>query len=76
MKRTFQVTIPFAGHMVIDVEAESEEAAIETALNEVTLDHIDSWEPLERFNQGNVCYCPHPWEAEVVDYGPDEEAAA
>lgn len=72
-KHTYQVTIPFAGHMVIEIEAESKEAALEKALEEVTADNIETWEPLERFNEGNVCYCPHPWEAEVVDYGQNDE---
>jgi hypothetical protein len=61
--------------MVIEVEADSEEAAIDLAIENVTSDHIESWEPLEHFHQGNVCHCPHPWEAEVTDYGPVEDEA-
>jgi hypothetical protein len=72
-KHVYSVTVPFAGHMVIEVEAESEEAAIEKAIEEVTSEHIEGWEPLEHFNQGNVCYCPQPWEAEAVDCGPAED---
>lgn len=78
-KRTYQVTVPFAGHMVIEVDADTEAAAIEKALEEVTSDHIEGWEPLECFHEGNVCYCPQPWEAEVIDYGPadnDPESAS
>lgn len=72
-KNTYTVTIPIAGHAYIEVDAESEEAAIEAALGKVTIDHIETWEPLEQFNQGNICYCPHPWEAEARDLGPVED---
>lgn len=72
-KRVYAVTVPIAGHAYITVEADTEEEALETALGEVTLKHIETWEPVERFHQGNVCYCPHPWEAEVVDETPDDE---
>jgi hypothetical protein len=73
--KSWSVTLPIAGHAYLTVEAETEEEAIEQALNEVTIDHIETWEAVERFNQGNVCYCPLPWEAEVVDEGPASESA-
>ena len=62
---TYNVTIPIAGHAFKTVEADSEEEAIEKAMEEVSIDEIDEWGPLMRFNQGNVCYCPSPWEAEA-----------
>jgi hypothetical protein len=58
MPKTYSVKIPIAGHAYIDVEADNEEAAIEAAMDSVELRHIESWEVLEQFNQGNVCYCP------------------
>lgn len=67
--RTFRVTIPIAGHAVVEVEAATEEQAIEAAFDKVTIADVDGWEALERFNQGNVCYCPSPWEAEAEDLG-------
>lgn len=73
MKRTYNVTLPIAGHAIVLVEAENEEAAIDEAINTVTIDDIASWEALEQFHQGNVCYCPCPWEAEAVDETPDDE---
>lgn len=76
--KTYTVTLPIAGHIVIDVEAESEEAAIEAAMcsDKLTLANIESWGALEQFNQGNVCYCPQPWEAEVeLAFGEEDEAA-
>lgn len=72
-KREYQVTIPIAGHAFITVEAESEEEAIDIAMGEVTIDHVEEWIPVEQFTQGNVCYCPHPWEAEAIDMGSAEE---
>ena len=67
MKR-YDVTIPIAGHAIITVEAASEEDAIQKALEseDLTIKSIESWEALERFHQGNICYCPRPWEAEAA----------
>ena len=63
----YQVQLPIAGHAFIDVEADSRADAIQKALGAVTRDHIEEWEAIEQFNEGNVCYCPHPWEAVVAD---------
>lgn len=71
-KRVFGVTLPIAGHAYIEVEAENQEDAIQEAFNQVEQKHIESWESLEQFNQGNVCYCPHPWEAEAEDLGESD----
>lgn len=70
-KHYFTVTIPMAGHLVIDVEATSEEEAIQKAFDspDLTIDRLEGWEALEQFNQGNVCYCPFPWEATAEDQG-------
>jgi hypothetical protein len=67
--KKYAVTIPFAGHLFLEVEANDERDAIERAMNEVSSDHIESWEALDSFNAGNVCHCPSPWEAiaELVD---------
>lgn len=70
--KTFGVTLPFAGHLYIEVEAENEKAAIAKAFDEATADHIQDWESLQRFNQGNVCYCPSPWEADAVCVDGDD----
>jgi hypothetical protein len=70
--KSWSVTLPVAGHAYVTVEAETEEEAIEKAFNNVTIDNLESWEAVERFNQGNVCYCPHPWEAEAIDEGEVE----
>lgn len=76
--KTYTVKVPIAGHIIVNVEAESEEDAARKAMesDDLTLDNLDSWEALEQFNAGNVCYCPHPWEVEAeLDAGQDEEAA-
>lgn len=67
--KNYSVTIPIAGHIVVDVEAENEEEAKEKALmmNHKT-EQIESWETLDRFCQGNVCYCPSPWEIEAEEW--------
>ncbi len=61
----YNVLLPIAGHASVQVEAESEDDAIEKALEEVTIDHVETWEALKRFHLGNICYCPTPWEVEV-----------
>ena len=62
---TYSVIIPIAGHAVLTVEASSEKEAIEKGMEEAKLTHVEDWECLKQFNQGNVCYCPSPWEAEA-----------
>lgn len=59
----WNVTLPIAGHAFLTVEADDEGAAIEAALGEVTLSDIEDWEAMETFSQGNVLYCPRPWDA-------------
>ena len=68
----YSVTIPFAGHLLVTVEASSESEAKEKAFD-VDVDmrgisheaEVGTFELLDRFNQGNVCFCPQPWEVEV-----------
>ena len=71
--KSYTVTIPMAGHVIISVEAEDENSAIEKAFESATIGDIESWDLLKQFSRGNVCYCPHPWEVEVVDEGDYEE---
>lgn len=62
----YNVTLPIAGHLFLQVEADDEDAAIQAAFaSDYSIDDIEDWEPLERFNSGNVCHCPSPWEAEA-----------
>lgn len=70
--KTYSVVIPIAGHAFLDVEAESEEDAIDKAIDEVTIDNIEQWEGLRRFNEGNFCYCPTPWEASAKEESGDD----
>lgn len=68
------VILPIAGMVVVRVEADSDEEAIEKAINSgwsidfnsddgVELLEIDAF---EKIVQGNICYAPQ-WEAEVED---------
>jgi hypothetical protein len=67
--KSYSVMLPIAGHIIVEVEAENEKAAIEAALNsdQLTVDKIEDWEALRKFHSGNVCHCPSPWEAEVEE---------
>lgn len=64
--KTWNVTLPITGIVTAQVEALTEKEAIKKALaSNVTTDDIEEWEMIERVNQGNVCYCMQPWEAEA-----------
>lgn len=70
--KTYRVTIPIAGHIVFDVEAENEEAAVLAAHNEDVEKGEVGWETLEKFHSGNVCHCPSPWKTEVEEIDSDD----
>ena len=72
-KKQYSVTIPIAGHVIVAVEAENREEAETIAFDEATLYDIEDWELLKQFNQGNVCYCPSPWEIQVFCEDGDDE---
>ena len=74
----YSVTIPIAGHVVLEIEASSEKEAIDKGMEEAAIEHISEWYCLKQFNQGNLCYCPTPWEAEAEELrdGEDDEEAA
>lgn len=65
MTKTYEITVPISGLAHVVVEAESAEEAMAAALDAVTLDSIEEWEPLEHVNQGNVCYAMKPWEITI-----------
>lgn len=77
MTKTYWVSVPFAGNYGVSVEAADEDEAKNKALEacpilDATFDEgvageIQEWEALEKFNSGNVCYCPHPWEIEAEE---------
>jgi len=71
----YSVIIPIAGHVVLKVEASSEEEAIDKGMQKATSDHISEWDCLKQFNSGNVCYCPTPWEAEAELQDEDDNEA-
>ena len=61
----YTVTLPIAGHAVVEVEANTKAEAIEEAMEIVSIDNIDDWEAMPRFSGGNVLYCPTPHEVIV-----------
>jgi hypothetical protein len=61
---TYGVTLPITGNAYVEVEADSEDDAINAALEVVELKDLQDWEALKRVNMGNVCYAMQPWEAE------------
>ena len=65
--KTYLVSIPIAGHVVHEVEAESPEEAIGSAQIMDPEDGEVTWETLSQFHKGNVCYCPTPWKIETEE---------
>ena len=66
--KTYTVQIPIAGHLSYIVEAENEEEAIKQAFEKDYSKGDDlTWEKLDMFNRGNVCYCPSPWEVTATE---------
>ena len=67
--KTYLVTYPIAGHATFEVEAENEIEAKKLAeAKDLTSEDVEmTWESLEQFNCGNVCYCPTPWETEIEE---------
>lgn len=51
---TYNLMIPIVGYAVIEVEADSEAEAKETAFNQIELEHIEQWESVEQIVEGNV----------------------
>lgn len=60
MMKDFYVQLPMAGIISFDVEAETEEEAIEKALcsDKLKIENIDEWDVFEHICEGNVCYAP------------------
>jgi len=67
--KTYLVTYPIAGHATFEVEAENETQAKELAeQKDMTEGDVEvSWDAIGKFNEGNVCYCPTPWETEIEE---------
>lgn len=65
--KTYVVTIPIAGHISFEIEAEDEKAAEKAAWGSDVKEGDLSWDMLESFGEGNVCHCPSPWEVQVEE---------
>lgn len=58
--KTYIVTLPVAGHITFEIEAESKEEAIEAAFQEDVEKGELMWETMTEITRGNVCYFPSP----------------
>jgi hypothetical protein len=63
----YLVIMPIAGHISTEVEADSEDEAIELAKQNAKLEDVETWDILPSVNQGNVCNFPDPWEITVEE---------
>ena len=67
-EKTYTVIVPIAGHICVSVEAKNEDEAKEKAFDaDICPENIEDLETLDTFIKGNVCYCPQPWEVEVIE---------
>ncbi len=52
--KTYNVTLPITGIAWLEIQAESEQEAIDKALQEVEQKHIEEWNAVEQIVQGNI----------------------
>ncbi|EPZ47610.1 hypothetical protein [Alicyclobacillus acidoterrestris] len=52
--KTYIVEIPLTGYVSVEVEAESEQEAIDRAFEEAQLEHIEEWDLHRQIVRGNV----------------------
>lgn len=71
--KEYTVTIPLAGHATVIVQAENEKEAKEKAFQSDISNNDITWELLNQFSKGNVCYCPSPWSVDVETDGEEIE---
>ena len=74
MKR-YTVKVPIVAVCYVDVEAENEKDAMDKAFEseDLKLENVEEWEPLEHITQGNVIYTYHN-DAEIVNEEEIEES--
>lgn len=72
--KLYTVKVPIVAVCYINVKAETEEEAIESAFesDDLTLENVDEWEPLKHISEGNVVYTYHN-DAKVVEESEIEE---
>lgn len=64
--KIWNVTIPIAGPVSLEVEAATKEEAQEKAfMTDLAKDGYVTWEALDSFGKGNSCHGPSPWSVEV-----------
>ena len=61
--KNYEVTVPIAGFACKIVKARNKKEAVQKAIRSITMKNIESWNPLERFDNANFSYCPTKAEA-------------
>lgn len=70
--KLYEVTVPFAGYCVYEIEAKSKDEAIEIAFDRFDVADAEESEPLREYVKGNICYVPSNYKLEVIDCGEVE----
>lgn len=67
----YDVTVPIAGYAVVRVRANSEQEAVDAAINsdQLTTDAIEEWDGYTRLVEGNVMRVATPWKASAEEVG-------
>lgn len=68
MARNWTVSLPVTGIAYVEVVADSEEEAINKALDEVSVEHLETWSAVRQIVTGNV-FRGELNEAEAEDLG-------
>lgn len=71
--KIYLVTIPIAGTVSTEVEAENEKEAIEKAMEADLRDEELQWETYRKFNSGNLCHIDSPWEVGAEQISDEED---
>ena len=56
MSKYYDVSLPITGVIIVTVEADSEDEAVQKAFesDQLVLDNIESWSPHEKIVEGNI----------------------
>ncbi len=65
--KKYTVKVPIVAVCYVEVEAENKQKAIDMAFesDDLKLENVEEWDPLEHITQGNVIYTDHN-DAELV----------
>lgn len=75
VSKNYDVCLPISGTIIVTVDADSEEEAIQNALDsdDLIIDNIESWTAHEHIVQGNIFYGERNDAEADLAFGEEEE---